>query len=459
MKEQPAPSASGDEMGSETKAFGQILFDVEKVLEEPFMQNNFFTAESFRDLKQSCLAALESTNYDYLIARYGGGVAIPPHVQEEALAKVRHITGNQRLVRAYDYLAKYQIKDGCIPSLWDHFDQNASQVSLNITIEKTVDWQLSINDKPFSLEENSAVVYAGQLHRHSRPNYPSKNSSDYVIQLFMQFVLPEHWAAKSPNDGFQRFGRDGDIRYFNERRYFPLPEPPGPKCPNSQGVESYANVLNYYQQIYEAAKTAKIINVETVDMSLSETEKIKEGLFVYSINKESAKLLKGLIVNSCYSSWTVAEYGQTNPPEKDTRPDNVFVYRRAKDCHPLDPSSRLANSLFPAFDSIAADYSRKYNIKPVVPEGPITLLRTRVGQLMTSHTDAQPTHHRVVTVVCYYNDDYEGGEIVFPNIGLELKPKAGQILVFPSNFLFEHLVKPVTAGIRYSSNTFYLYKT
>lgn len=47
------------------------------------------------------------------------------------------------------------------------------------------------------------------------------------------------------------------------------------------------------------------------------------------------------------------------------------------------------------------------------------------------------------------NDDYEGGELIFwEQEKIELK--AGQIMVFPSNFMYPHKVTEVTKGTRYS---------
>lgn len=47
------------------------------------------------------------------------------------------------------------------------------------------------------------------------------------------------------------------------------------------------------------------------------------------------------------------------------------------------------------------------------------------------------------------NDDYEGGELVFWEQET-IKLKAGQIMIFPSNFMYPHKVLPVTKGTRYS---------
>lgn len=54
-----------------------------------------------------------------------------------------------------------------------------------------------------------------------------------------------------------------------------------------------------------------------------------------------------------------------------------------------------------------------------------------------------------LTVLGSLNDDYEGGEFVmFEDLILPLK--AGQIVVFPSNFMYPHKVLPVKSGCRYS---------
>ena len=55
----------------------------------------------------------------------------------------------------------------------------------------------------------------------------------------------------------------------------------------------------------------------------------------------------------------------------------------------------------------------------------------------------------ILSIVCVLNDDYQGGEfIMFDNY--EIKFKAGDVIIFPSVFLYPHLVKPVKKGTRYS---------
>ena len=54
-----------------------------------------------------------------------------------------------------------------------------------------------------------------------------------------------------------------------------------------------------------------------------------------------------------------------------------------------------------------------------------------------------------LSIIGLLNDDFEGGEIeMFEDTKIKLK--AGEVLIFPSNFLYPHMVCPVTKGTRNS---------
>lgn len=55
----------------------------------------------------------------------------------------------------------------------------------------------------------------------------------------------------------------------------------------------------------------------------------------------------------------------------------------------------------------------------------------------------------VLTILCGLNNEYEGGELVFFG-DTQYELKAGDIMVFPSLFLYPHKVQEVTSGTRYS---------
>ena len=55
----------------------------------------------------------------------------------------------------------------------------------------------------------------------------------------------------------------------------------------------------------------------------------------------------------------------------------------------------------------------------------------------------------------YLNDDYEGGELYFPNQGIQFKPKAGAAYFFPGDMNYIHGVTEITSGIRYTCPFFW----
>lgn len=55
----------------------------------------------------------------------------------------------------------------------------------------------------------------------------------------------------------------------------------------------------------------------------------------------------------------------------------------------------------------------------------------------------------ILTVLGALNDNYEGGEFLMFN-DKQVDIPAGAVIIFPSNFLYPHEVKPVKSGTRYS---------
>lgn len=55
----------------------------------------------------------------------------------------------------------------------------------------------------------------------------------------------------------------------------------------------------------------------------------------------------------------------------------------------------------------------------------------------------------------YLNDDYSGGEIVFPKQNLSLKPKPGTLIFFKGSMDHPHSVNEVTKGNRYNIVSFF----
>lgn len=79
-----------------------------------------------------------------------------------------------------------------------------------------------------------------------------------------------------------------------------------------------------------------------------------------------------------------------------------------------------------------------------------TIQRMQEGVKLTEHTDQHTDPSIQYAAIIYLNDDYVDGELFFQKKGIELKPKAGSLMLFPGNEEYEHGVRYVGPGpIRY----------
>jgi predicted 2-oxoglutarate/Fe(II)-dependent dioxygenase YbiX len=94
-----------------------------------------------------------------------------------------------------------------------------------------------------------------------------------------------------------------------------------------------------------------------------------------------------------------------------------------------------------------------FNIKEM---SPIRFNKYKVGTNMKPHCDHIHTLFDgerkgipILTVLGLLNDDFEGGDFLMFD-GKKLNLSAGDIVIFPSNFMYPHSVTTVTKGTRYS---------
>jgi hypothetical protein len=137
---------------------------------------------------------------------------------------------------------------------------------------------------------------------------------------------------------------------------------------------------------------------------------------------------------------------------------NIFRSRDiSPECYYKDEMMELGDTVFGALDRAFEHYCSIYpfaknNIKS--EELGSTLLRYDGGGHLPPHQD-HGISSRVLSAVMYLNDNYDGGEIEFRQSGVKIKPEAGSIVFFPSNFLYVHEVFEVTDGSRYAMPHWY----
>ncbi|HMB59201.1 MAG TPA: 2OG-Fe(II) oxygenase [Xanthomonadales bacterium] len=88
------------------------------------------------------------------------------------------------------------------------------------------------------------------------------------------------------------------------------------------------------------------------------------------------------------------------------------------------------------------------------------ILRYEPGGFYQRHSDScqvdQPSktwykvQDRDLSLLLYLNEDYTGGGLSFINFHFHFRPRAGDLLVFPSDNRYEHQAERVESGVRYA---------
>jgi hypothetical protein len=152
-------------------------------------------------------------------------------------------------------------------------------------------------------------------------------------------------------------------------------------------------------------------------------------------------------------SWLPAYVGyqQLMPEYRDC---NDFKFKKTDLEHDRSQTSLNLQALwqdvydakFPAVE----DYRRDYNIMDLRYWEAFNFIKYGPGQHFQEHHDHGFSYNCTVSLVAYPNDDYEGGELYFRLQDLKIKPQAGDLYIFPSNYMYPHVAMPVTSGTKYS---------
>ena len=94
---------------------------------------------------------------------------------------------------------------------------------------------------------------------------------------------------------------------------------------------------------------------------------------------------------------------------------------RITDVHDLDPKTALHNELLETFVSALNEYNKKYPYAKIKGGEHLRISRYLPGGFYSTHVDAQSSE-RTISGLLYLNEDFEGGELHFPQQKLKIKP-------------------------------------
>lgn len=111
---------------------------------------------------------------------------------------------------------------------------------------------------------------------------------------------------------------------------------------------------------------------------------------------------------------------------------------------------KMHESIFQKVRKCMDDYGRYWGVGINSYEAFNFVKYEGAGTHFKIHADHGPTYVATISVVVYLNENFEGGELYFPRFDLKYKPKTGDIVIFPSTYIYEHASEDMISGTKYS---------
>lgn len=173
------------------------------------------------------------------------------------------------------------------------------------------------------------------------------------------------------------------------------------------------------------------------------------------LSKEELDTFESLIDNTSQEDWEVEYYANLKNfcLEKFGRSDvdnlvaegKFEITQNWKDKNYNISNYPVYRPMYKSLNSMITNSDPK-----LILSGLGTIQRMQPGVQLTAHTDQHTDPSIRYATIIYINDEYLDGELFFPNLDIEIKPKKGTMLFFPGNKEYEHGVKIVGEGpIRY----------
>jgi Rps23 Pro-64 3,4-dihydroxylase Tpa1-like proline 4-hydroxylase len=190
----------------------------------------------------------------------------------------------------------------------------------------------------------------------------------------------------------------------------------------------------------------------------SSVEELSPGIFVYhDVLPPDMNIVERLeqVLNDKSNYYNYMEamvgYGMKMPEYRDCYD---FKYKKTDIMHDKSESSQklqqLWQDLYDRKVAAVKDYARKFNVGELRYWEAMNFVKYGPGQHFQEHSDNGYSYNCVVSLVAYPNDDYLGGELEFRLQGLRVKPRAGDLFIFPSNYMYPHKSLPVESGTKHS---------
>lgn len=137
----------------------------------------------------------------------------------------------------------------------------------------------------------------------------------------------------------------------------------------------------------------------------------------------------------------ISDYDDDESINKDVR-SNEILHINEDSAHPI----------FDEMNNIVRDYleeyAENYDIDFEYVEQ-TQILKYATGEHYSAHYDTSAQYPRVISALLYLNDVNYGGETEFTHFNIKIIPRAGRLVIFPSNYAYTHIAHPPQFGHKY----------
>ena len=361
--------------------------------------------------------------------------------------------------------------------LTKHTDRPSCEISLTLHLGGDKPWAIWIETpekekRCVTLNPGDAMLYLGCIAPHWRDKFIGKN----YTQFFLHYVrsrgccspvyfdkgretvgdLEDLLEEYEKMSGFENTGKNVILpRKFRENRNSSF----GGTIEIENVTETKEDYIDFDEVVVVNKKYEKFLTKKETPDIISDVESNKlsrkslEDFIFYgqeAIDPEFCDDILDEYVDTDY--WEPTLTGSGHDPSARRCSFICISDQGIMEEDNVEQRKQIDEKLFEIVASLIDEYQKKnpeFELE-IQEDSGYELLKYEEGDFYVQHSDSFKQQPRALTVIISMNDNYDGGEVALFNRELVYKMSAGDVLIFPSNFMYPHEIMPVTSGTRYS---------